>query len=271
MTVSIVTISFNQAQFLERAIRSVLNQHGAEVEYIVVDPGSTDGSRDIIARYGDRISHVLLDPDDGPADGLNRGLAVATGELFGYLNADDMLLPGALERVVGAFRAHPGADVVYGHGFIEDLRRGEVFRMPATRPLSRWRLAHGGAFILQQASFFRTGAVRAAGGFNTLNRSCWDGELVADLLIAGRRFVRLDAELGVFTLHGESISGGGKGQAVFLRDWQAVTEKLGAGRNTKLRSILARLVKWGCDPKALAMRLHSQIDRHQSYPTFPDP
>src|SRR4029077_2212938 len=82
--VSIVTISFNQAPFLERAIRSVLEQDHPDVEYIVVDPGSTDGSREIIEKYRSRIAKVILEPDRGPANGLNKGFAAATGEILGY-------------------------------------------------------------------------------------------------------------------------------------------------------------------------------------------
>ena len=85
MIISIVTLSYNQAEFLERAIRSVVEQDYADIEYIVVDPGSTDGSREIIERYRDRISTVILDPDDGPADGLNKGFAAATGDIFAYI------------------------------------------------------------------------------------------------------------------------------------------------------------------------------------------
>ncbi len=90
MKVSIVTISFNQAEFLERAMRSVLTQDYPDVEYIVVDPGSTDGSRALITAQGSRIK-AILEKDNGPADGLNKGFASATGEIFGYINADDAL------------------------------------------------------------------------------------------------------------------------------------------------------------------------------------
>jgi len=110
--VSIVTISFNQAQYLERAIRSVLEQDYPEIEYIVVDPGSTDGSRDVIEHYRSRISKVIFEPDTGPANGLNKGFAAASGEIFGCMNADDAYLPGAVTKAVAAFRAAPGADIV---------------------------------------------------------------------------------------------------------------------------------------------------------------
>ncbi|MCB1155752.1 glycosyltransferase, partial [bacterium] len=88
MKVSVVTLSFNQADYLERAIRSVVEQDHDDIEYIVVDPGSTDGSRDIIERYRDRIATVITDPDKGPPDGLNKGFAAATGDIYAYMNAD---------------------------------------------------------------------------------------------------------------------------------------------------------------------------------------
>ena len=93
MKISIVTVSFNQADYLEQAIRSVVEQDYSDIEYIVVDAGSTDGSREIIER--DRIATVVFEPDREPADGLNKGFARATGDIFGYINADDAYLPGA--------------------------------------------------------------------------------------------------------------------------------------------------------------------------------
>ncbi|HSN21662.1 MAG TPA: glycosyltransferase [Usitatibacter sp.] len=81
--ITMVTISFNQARYLEACIGSVLAQGYPDLEYIVVDAGSTDGSRDIVARYAGRLAAAILEPDAGPADGLNKGFARATGEVFG--------------------------------------------------------------------------------------------------------------------------------------------------------------------------------------------
>ena len=102
MKLSIVTISFNQADYLEEAMVSILEQDYDDIEYIIVDAGSTDGSRDIIERYRDRIAVVVLEPDEGPADGLNKGFARASGDIYGYLNADDAFLPGNVENRPGA-------------------------------------------------------------------------------------------------------------------------------------------------------------------------
>ena len=98
LKISIVTLSFNQRAYLQEAIDSVLSQGYLDLEYIVVDPGSTDGSRDLIKSYGDRIAHCIFEPDRGAADGLNKGFERATGDVFGFLNADDLLFPGALRR-----------------------------------------------------------------------------------------------------------------------------------------------------------------------------
>jgi glycosyltransferase involved in cell wall biosynthesis len=99
MRISIVTLSYNQRAFLQDAIDSILQQGYPDLEFIVVDPGSTDGSRELFRSYGEQISHVIFEPDRGAADGLNKGFGLASGEVFGFLNADDFLLPGALHRV----------------------------------------------------------------------------------------------------------------------------------------------------------------------------
>ena len=90
MKLSIVTISFNQAKFLERAIRSVLDQSYPELEYIMVDVGSTDGSLDIIERYRSKIARIITEPDKGSADDLKKRFNLACGEIFGFLNSDDL-------------------------------------------------------------------------------------------------------------------------------------------------------------------------------------
>lgn len=256
--ISIVTLSFNQAGFLEKAIRSVLDQDYPEIEYIIVDPGSTDGSRDLIAQYRDQITQVILDPDDGPADGLNRGLAAATGDIFGYINADDRLLPGAVASVAETFRQHPAADIAYGHGFIENLTHG-TYRpfLASPPPLSPWMMAHGGLVMLQQSTFFRLSALRRIGGFNAANRTCWDWELLVDLARTGAQAHRIDRALAVFTLHGGSISGSGRMERQYQLDQERLfTKLLGRDRGAAHRAacLTARLAKYLRDPRMLALR-----------------
>lgn len=216
MKFSIVTISFNQARFLEEAIRSVIEQDYPEVEYIVVDPGSTDGSREIIERYRDRIDKVIFESDAGPADGLNKGFAQATGAIFGFLNSDDYLLPGALRTAASAFAAAPHKDVLSGHAMIVDADGREMNQFYSRR-FSPTRYVYGAATLAQQSTFFRSAAFRKAGGFNMQNRIAWDGELWIDLAFSGASFGRIPTFLSAFRIYGESITGGAAYKDAALR------------------------------------------------------
>ncbi len=203
--ISIVTISFNQARFLAEAIESVVGQGYDNLDYIVVDPGSTDGSRDIIERYRDRIATVILEPDAGPADGLNRGFAAAHGDILGYINADDLLLPGALDAVARAFDRHPDAGVVCGNGVMID-DHGTLLRPIQTSRFSLKAIGHGAMTFVQQGNFFRREAFTHAGGFNAANRTCWDGELLVDMALSGARVVNVPERLGAFRFYDGTIS-----------------------------------------------------------------
>jgi glycosyltransferase involved in cell wall biosynthesis len=207
--ISIVTISFNQARFLRAAIDSILGQDYPALDYIVVDPGSTDGSRDIIASYGDRIATVLLDPDKGPADGLNKGFAAARGAIFGYVNADDLLLPGALPRVAAHFSAMSDVDVVLGNGLLYDDHDRVLRRVQSSR-FSLAAFGLGAMTFLQQGKFFRRTAFERAGGFNIANRTSWDAELLVDMALAGARVANVPDRLGGFRLYGDTITGSGR-------------------------------------------------------------
>lgn len=205
MRISIVTISFNQKDFLERAILSVLEQSYSNIEYIVVDPGSTDGSRDIIEKYRDRISTILYEPDKGPADGLNHGFAHATGDIYGYINADDIILPGTLEKVAAFFQSHPDTDVVIGDGFVVDPA-GNVLKYVRSTRFTPWWFVHGGVLALQQSTFFRQEAFKATEGFNIHNKTSWDAELLLDMSLAGKKLVCEHQNWSLFTYHENSIT-----------------------------------------------------------------
>ncbi len=263
MKVSIVTISFNQGAYLETAIRSVLEQDHADLEYIIVDPGSTDGSRDIIDRYRQRLAAVVLEPDDGPASGLNNGFARATGEIFAYINADDAILPGSVAEAAAAFQRHPEADVIYGHGYLVD-ENDAILRRLRSAPFNLRRALHGAGVIVQQATFFRRDAFRQIGGFNTENRSCWDYELLVDFALAKKVFLRVDRYWGAFRLHPESITGSGRYAADIAREDTRIFRKVTGhppGPLTRLSDGIARLEKWLLDPKSL---LISTIDLARS-------
>jgi glycosyltransferase involved in cell wall biosynthesis len=265
--VSIVTISFNQAKYLERAIRSVIEQDYPDVEYIVVDPGSTDGSRDIIEKHRSRISKVILDPDNGPAQGLNNGFASATGDIFGFINADDALLPGALTRAVDALRQRPCADVVYAHCYIID-QTGRIVRRSRSVPFNLRLYAYGGVIVMQQSTFFRRAAFESVGGFNEENRTCWDAELLADMALHGSRLAMVDDYWSLYAIYPGSITASVKHNRQYQADRARLFEVITGReycRTNKLLFRLARVEKWLRNP---AMLLHRVIDKTGAGPTL---
>jgi glycosyltransferase involved in cell wall biosynthesis len=160
--VSIVTPSYNQAQFLEQTILSVLAQDYTNLEYIIIDGGSTDGSVDIIRKYETRLAYWVSESDEGQVDGLNKGFARAGGDLLVWLNSDDIYVyPGTVSRVVSLFQQYPQVDAVSGGGVILDadghwVRQTEV--VPART--SYQRLLYRNA-ILQPATFFKRAVLDA--------------------------------------------------------------------------------------------------------------
>lgn len=162
--VSIVTPSFNQAQFLEATIRSVLDQDYLHIEYIVCDGGSTDGSTDIIRRYADRLAWWCSERDDGQSDAVNKGWRRATGQVWSYLNSDDVLVPGAVRAVVEAFGAHPAAGLVHGAWVWIDAA-GAQKGTGRGAPTDFRKLLRDGQipYVAQPASFYRADLLRDVG------------------------------------------------------------------------------------------------------------
>jgi glycosyltransferase involved in cell wall biosynthesis len=152
--VSIVTPSFNQAQFLEQTIRSVLEQDYPNFEYLIVDGGSTDGSPEIIRRYADRLSWWVSEPDQGQTDAINKGFSHARGDILAWLNSDDAYLPGAIRQAVDYLQSHPQAGMVYGDANLIDTDGKIIGKFPARQTDYR-RLKRGYVHIPQQSAFFR--------------------------------------------------------------------------------------------------------------------
>lgn len=172
--VSIVTPALNMARFLEETIRSVLSQNYPHIDYIVMDGGSTDGSVEILKKYCQQLRYVSQ-PDEGPADAINRGLKSSRGSIFAYLNADDTYLPGAIETAVRHMLADPYMAVTYGEGY-HVRENGEVIDRYPTLPFD-FQLLNKTCYICQPAAFIWRHALDSVGGMDTGLRVAFDYDL----------------------------------------------------------------------------------------------
>jgi len=163
-TVSIVTPSYNQGPFIEETIRSVLLQEYPNLEYIIIDGGSTDGSVDIIRKYADRLDYWVSEKDRGPAHAVNKGFARAHGEIFSWLNSDDFLLPEAISRIVEMHRKYPTAVAWIGGCYRIDPD-GRILSNILPNGLDRDSLADWGhrGFFYQPSCFFSAQAWHKTG------------------------------------------------------------------------------------------------------------
>jgi len=203
--ISIITISFNQDQFIEKTIESVLNQSYRNIEYIILDAGSTDNSRKKILKYKNDINKIIFEKDNGPADGLNKGFKIAKGDIFCFLNSDDLLLENSLTKVVNFFKNNKNADVVYGNSWIIN-ERGKRIRNFYSDKFNLKMAKYGASILAQQSTFFKKDTYLKTSGFNIKNRISWDGELFLDFALNNAKFYRLDEFLSAFRIHKTSYT-----------------------------------------------------------------
>jgi glycosyltransferase involved in cell wall biosynthesis len=160
--VSIITPSYNQGQFLEASILSVLEQDYPNIEYIIVDGGSKDGSVDVIRKYQNRLAWWVSEKDKGHADALNKGFSHATGEILAWLNSDDIYYPGAISEAVSVLMGHPQVGMVYGDAdLIDDA--GAPAGQFSSKQTSYRQMLRGSVHIPQATTFFRAGIWRQVG------------------------------------------------------------------------------------------------------------
>lgn len=192
--ISIVTPSFNQGPYLERTIRSVLDQQYPNLEYIIIDAGSTDESVEIIKKYEHRLAYWVSEPDSGQSNAINKGLARATGTVLAWLNSDDYYLPGTLECIGTTTLAHPEAGAFVGIGEIVDSAGRVVYHKgppPAITLETLFDWQDQGNFM-QPSCFFRDVAWRAAGSLDESVHMSMDVDLWMRMAKAGYAFLTID-------------------------------------------------------------------------------
>lgn len=257
MKISVVTISYNQKKYVEATIDSVLMQADVNFEYIIIDPGSSDGSIDVINKYKDKVDKIIIEPDFGPSDGLNKGLNFASGDIFCYINSDDLLLPGALSRVKKLFEDNPDIDIIYGDGIIID-ENGKKKRECYSDVFDIKAAAYGASIVIQPSTFFRMSIFRKNVKFNINNKSNWDGELFIDAVLAGAK-IKNDKHLySAYRVHGDGITGSGRlaeKHANHALNMFYKIMKRNFGPMDKLLSELYRVRKHIINPRALIERI----------------
>jgi GT2 family glycosyltransferase len=186
--ISIVTPSYNQGRFLEQCIQSVLNQNYPNLEYIIIDGGSTDNSVDTILKYQADITYWVSEPDRGQNEAINKGLQHATGDLVAWLNSDDFFLPQAFHHVATVYLANPTAPFLFGNGLRVDVqgRTKRLFFPKGSLRFDREALAYGLNYILQPATFINRQWLNQVGGLSTTLSYGFDTDLWLRLSALGQ-------------------------------------------------------------------------------------
>lgn len=209
--ISIVTPSFNQGAFIEEAILSVLRQEYPNLEYIIMDGGSTDHTVEVIKKYADRISFWASEKDRGQSHAINKGIARCSGDIFNWINSDDMLMPGALWKVAAAWMRKPGCMVSgAGEAFNEGgtVHFGKAQNQTLKNFVRFWEAADFGWG--QIPTFVPLKELTAIGGVREDLHFCMDYYMMVKLLMRGVEVIYVEDTLGAFRLHGESKTVGSK-------------------------------------------------------------
>ncbi len=195
--ISVITVTFNSAATLEETILSVVDQHYPSLEYVIIDGGSTDGTLDIIQQYKDRIQTVVSEPDKGISDAFNKGISRATGEIVGIINSDDILLPGALEKIAAAY--DPQVDVYSGLILFWNEATAETFPSYPDVTFDTLKLQYN---VAHPARFIRRDAYQRYGLYREDLRYMMDIELLCRFYKQGARFLLVEEPLAKFRLGG---------------------------------------------------------------------
>lgn len=198
--ISIVTPSYNQGQFLEETILSVLSQDYPNLEYIIIDGGSTDNSVDIIRKYEDRLAYWVSEPDKGQSDAINKGFRMATGDILAWINSDDCYAPYTFQTIVDFFEKHKEVDCLYGDLIHIDPKGGTLNRTKCIVYDYKMHL-YGACLIPQPTTFFRKKVIDIVGYLDVNLQYQMDFEFFVRMGSKKIKFANIPKTLAFFRLH----------------------------------------------------------------------
>ena len=201
--ITIVTPSFNQAKYLGETIKSIIEQDYHNLEYIIIDGGSTDGSLDIIKQYKDQLSYWCSKKDRGQSDAIMNGFNRATGELFAWVNSDDVLLPGCLSAIAECYLQEKKPEIVTGNVVYID-EQGKITRYIRVPRQSRFFFFRGIWHVPAPTTFFKALLFRESGGLNLNYHLCMDLDIWIKMMKKGARVVHIPCYLGAYRWHKKS-------------------------------------------------------------------
>ena len=201
--ISIITPSYNQGQFLESTIKSVLDQNYPNLELIIIDGGSTDNSVEIIKKYQKHLTFWVSEKDRGQTHAINKGFKRATGDFVNWLNSDDMLPPGALDALSDGIDQYPDGDVFFGDYSAVDAK-GQLLYSRKSAPFTEQSLFWGRQLSSQPAVFFRRSLLEKFGYLNEKQEFCMDTEFWIRVAQKGVSFRQIKHPLGITRAHGDA-------------------------------------------------------------------
>lgn len=224
--ISIITPSFNQGQYLEETILSIISQSYPNLEYIVMDGGSTDNSVEIIKRHQHGISFWVSEPDKGQSDAINKGFIRSTGDVICWLNSDDILMPGALMVIAKAFEKQADIDLINGSLLIID-QNSKILSAHFILKQKKWYAEKGIFYMSQPSMFWRRRIFNATGFLKEEFHAQMDKELLIRIFEANCKIGHLDQFLAGFRKHAASKGAMGVDSSINVRDEAALKELYG--------------------------------------------
>ena len=237
--ISIVMPSYNQVEFIERSILSVLNQNYPNIELIIIDGGSTDATIDIIKKYEKNIAFWVSEKDQGQSDALNKGFKRCTGEIYGWLNSDDIYLPDAFKFVMCAIEKNPNKKIIFGD-FLSIDKWDHILDYNHAFDFSLNQFKYEGFHLNAQSMFWRNSVHRMFSGFDTALENTMDYQMILEFGIneGEKYFFRIPHVLGGFRRYEGQKTGGMPSRVI--KEHKALAERYKYSDKYKLIGKLKR-------------------------------